>query len=48
MIKLINEETGKESIVIKDNGDVTLSGSHVVLNESQVKEALDKAKEGEK
>ena len=47
MIKIINEETGKEAFTIKDNGDIVVDGTVKVTEEKDVKEALEKANEKE-
>lgn len=46
MLKIVNEETGKDVLTIKDNGETVINGK-VTEAEADVKEAFEKAKEKE-
>lgn len=46
MLKLINEQTGKEVLTIKDNGDLSVE-ERIVKLESELQEAFEKAKKVE-
>jgi hypothetical protein len=47
MIKIVNEETGKEVMKIKDNGDMVVEGNITIESDAQVTEAFEKAKKKE-
>ena len=46
MLRIVNQETGKEAFVINDNGDILINGK-VEASEEKIAEALNEAKKKE-
>jgi hypothetical protein len=46
LLRIVNQETGKEAFVVNDNGDILINGK-VEVSEEKIAEALNEAKKKE-